>query len=143
MKKHSALIASLILLLALLVAPASYAVDYNVDILLAEYQGYELTEDDYYVYYEIVEYLCADWETPWDELMDALSYEYDITPDELYAFILYAADYDSDHVWIPVNGGKRFHVDDTCSKMVEPRPCTKDLAYDFGFSPCGRCKPGE
>lgn len=102
---------------------------------------YELTADDYDLYYEIVDFLCDDWVTPYDDLIYELSVYYDTHPDDIYDFIDYAIENDRDHVWIPVNGGQKFHCNPFCSNMIEPRPCTWDLAVDFGFSRCARCKP--
>ena len=44
-------------------------------------------------------------------------------------------------VWIPTNGGERYHSNKTCSKMENPEYVTKSEAISRGFTPCGRCKP--
>lgn len=100
-----------------------------------------MSNDDYDLYYEIAEYLCSDWETPYDDLIWALAEYYNVSENDIYDFIDYAMWEDSDHVWIPVNGGTKYHRTDTCSKMVEPRPSTKKMARKMGFGACGRCKP--
>lgn len=103
---------------------------------------YALTEEEYEIYCEVAEYLCTDWDTPLLDLLDDIAYLYGVNAQELYEFMQFAALVDSDHVWIPVKGGSKFHAVEACSKMVEPRPVTKDIAYDFGFTPCKRCDPG-
>lgn len=100
-----------------------------------------LTRDDYNLYYEIVDYLCSDWDSPYDDLIGELAYHYGTYADDIYDFIEYATENDRDHVWIPVYGGQKFHSNPDCSNMIEPRPCTWDLALDFGFRACGRCNP--
>lgn len=42
-------------------------------------------------------------------------------------------------VWIPVNGGKKYHLDKTCSGMVDPMQTTKEQAEKNGFTPCKKC----
>ncbi|MCL1964706.1 MAG: SH3 domain-containing protein [Firmicutes bacterium] len=46
-------------------------------------------------------------------------------------------------VWIPTNGGKRYHRTGTCSNMKNPRQVTKQEAKSLGFTPCAKCKPGN
>lgn len=101
-----------------------------------------LTRVEYDLFYELSDVLAYDWESAYDDLIDMLAEEYGWDPDELFEFIDYAAASDADHVWFPVQGGRKYHSDPTCSKMVEPRPTTKDLAIEFGFTPCKRCTPG-
>lgn len=102
--------------------------------------GY-LTDEEYAWYGEIAEYLSVDWESGYAELLDALATAYGCTAEEIETFIDYATTYESDHVWIPVNGGKKFHRNAECSKMIEPRPSTRDMAAEFDFTACGRCNP--
>ncbi len=42
-------------------------------------------------------------------------------------------------VWIPTNGGKKYHSKSSCSQMKEPIQVTKEDAIEEGFEPCGRC----
>lgn len=42
-------------------------------------------------------------------------------------------------VWIPTNGGTKYHSKSSCSKMINPEQVTKSEAISRGFSPCGRC----
>lgn len=41
-------------------------------------------------------------------------------------------------VWIP-RTGKRYHRNDECSGMKEPREVTIQEAEDMGFTPCKNC----
>lgn len=129
MKKTVGILITLLLSLCLCVPAFSYGYD-------------EMTLEDYELFYEIAKYLCDDWESEYDDLIDELADYYGVTMMEVYDFIEFAMESDRDHVWIPVNGGKKYHAVPECSKMVDPRPATKDMAYDYGFTPCGRCKPG-
>lgn len=106
-------------------------------------ERYQLSNNEYAVYYEVCDYLFEDWDSPLWDLLDEVSYDYGMTPDEMYEFLEYAVFVDSDHVWVPVYGGTKFHTNADCSKMIEPRPTTKDVAYEYGYTPCGRCKPGR
>ena len=42
-------------------------------------------------------------------------------------------------VWIPTNGGTKYHIKASCSKMIDPIQVTKSVAINQGFGPCGRC----
>jgi hypothetical protein len=42
-------------------------------------------------------------------------------------------------VWIPTNGGARYHTKASCSGMKNPREVSIDQAMAQGFTPCGRC----
>lgn len=42
-------------------------------------------------------------------------------------------------VWIPTNGGTKYHRKSSCSKMKNPEEVTKSEAISRGFTPCGRC----
>ena len=44
-------------------------------------------------------------------------------------------------VWIPTNGGTKYHCKPSCSQMEDPEYVTKTDAISRGFGPCGRCKP--
>ena len=42
-------------------------------------------------------------------------------------------------VWIPSNGGEKYHSKSTCSKMIDPEYVSLSEAESLGFEPCGRC----
>ena len=42
-------------------------------------------------------------------------------------------------VWIPTNGCKKYHSKSGCSGMLEPKQVTLSEAVNLGFSPCKRC----
>lgn len=42
-------------------------------------------------------------------------------------------------VWIPTNGGKKYHSSSRCSNMIVPDYVTLDEAIDLGFTACKRC----
>lgn len=42
-------------------------------------------------------------------------------------------------VWIPTNGGKRYHRNSSCSGMINPRRVDLGEARYLGFTACGRC----
>lgn len=42
-------------------------------------------------------------------------------------------------VWIPTNGGTKYHRNSSCSKMIDPIQVTLDTAKANGFDACGRC----
>ena len=42
-------------------------------------------------------------------------------------------------VWIPTNGGTKYHKKSTCSGMIDPQKVTQSEAEHQGFTPCGRC----
>jgi hypothetical protein len=42
-------------------------------------------------------------------------------------------------VWIPTNGGTRYHSRSGCSQMKNPVQVTKSEAISRGFTACGRC----
>ena len=42
-------------------------------------------------------------------------------------------------VWIPTNGGHRYHSKSSCSGMIDPECVPLDQAEALGFTPCGRC----
>lgn len=46
-------------------------------------------------------------------------------------------------VWIPVNGGKKYHRYADCSKMKNPKQVSISEAVRLNYTPCGRCKPPE
>lgn len=46
-------------------------------------------------------------------------------------------------VWVPINGGTKYHNKSTCSKMQSPQQVTLSEAKRLGFEPCGRCHPPE
>lgn len=42
-------------------------------------------------------------------------------------------------VWIPTNGGTKYHSKSSCSNMDNPMQVTKEHAEANGFTPCKRC----
>ena len=42
-------------------------------------------------------------------------------------------------VWIPTNGGTKYHENAGCSNMIDPEYVSLDYARDQGFTPCKRC----
>ncbi len=42
-------------------------------------------------------------------------------------------------VWIPTNGGVKYHKKSSCSNMKNPIRVTIETAKSNGFGPCGRC----
>ncbi len=42
-------------------------------------------------------------------------------------------------VWIPTNGGTRYHSHSGCSGMIDPIQVSVETAIANGFTPCGRC----
>lgn len=42
-------------------------------------------------------------------------------------------------VWVPTNGGKKYHSKPTCSSMEDPMQVTVETAETNGYTPCGRC----
>ena len=42
-------------------------------------------------------------------------------------------------VWIPVNGGTKYHNKSSCSKMIDPIQVSVETAQANGFTACGRC----
>ena len=49
-------------------------------------------------------------------------------------------DYVSENlVWIPTNGGKKYHTYAGCSNMIDPEQVTKSEAEALGFTPCKKC----
>lgn len=42
-------------------------------------------------------------------------------------------------VWIPTNGGKKYHTRSDCSNMKNPMQVTESEAINQGFTPCKRC----
>ena len=44
-------------------------------------------------------------------------------------------------VWIPTNGGGKYHSKSTCSKMIDPILVTEEEAIERGFDACKKCKP--
>ncbi len=42
-------------------------------------------------------------------------------------------------VWIPTNGGTKYHKTSTCSKMIDPENVSVEEAERLGFTPCKRC----
>lgn len=42
-------------------------------------------------------------------------------------------------VWIPTNGGTKYHSKSSCSNMKDPMQVTREHAEANGFTPCKRC----
>lgn len=42
-------------------------------------------------------------------------------------------------VWIPTDGGKKYHSKSTCSGMDNPQSISKNEAINKGYSKCGKC----
>ena len=42
-------------------------------------------------------------------------------------------------VWIPTNGGRKYHRSSSCSNMIDPEYVTVSEATSRGFTPCGKC----
>ena len=42
-------------------------------------------------------------------------------------------------VWIPTNGGHKYHSDPGCSNMENPIQVTEEEAINLGFPRCGKC----
>ncbi|WP_143405442.1 hypothetical protein [Faecalibacterium sp. An122] len=42
-------------------------------------------------------------------------------------------------VWIPTNGGTKYHKDSDCSSMINPEHVTLEYAEAQGYTPCQRC----
>ena len=42
-------------------------------------------------------------------------------------------------VWIPTNGGEKYHTSETCSDMIDPQYVTLAYADEHGFTPCTFC----
>lgn len=42
-------------------------------------------------------------------------------------------------VWVPVNGGKKYHSRKSCSNMKNPIQVTEETAIANGYTPCSRC----
>lgn len=42
-------------------------------------------------------------------------------------------------VWVPTNGGKKYHTSSKCSNMKDPKQVSLSTAIAEGFTPCKRC----
>lgn len=42
-------------------------------------------------------------------------------------------------VWVPVNGGTKYHSKSSCSNMIDPMQIPLDQAIACGYEPCKRC----
>lgn len=42
-------------------------------------------------------------------------------------------------VWVPTNGGKKYHIGPSCSQMEDPMQVTKEHAEANGYTPCKKC----
>ena len=50
-----------------------------------------------------------------------------------------AAEEGEDLVWVPVNGGTKYHKSAACSKMKDPIQVSRETAINNGYEPCKRC----
>lgn len=57
--------------------------------------------------------------------------------------MLYTGSLSGQIVWIPTNGGKKYHANPSCSNMIDPVELPVEEAAARGFEPCARCHPGE
>ncbi len=48
-------------------------------------------------------------------------------------------EYEGNLVWVPVNGGKKYHWNRYCSSMDDPMQVTVETAIANGYTPCKRC----
>ncbi|MGN0971319.1 MAG: hypothetical protein ACI4OY_05135 [Aristaeellaceae bacterium] len=46
---------------------------------------------------------------------------------------------DENLVWIPTNGGHKYHARESCSGMLDPVQVTVSEAQRQDYEPCGRC----
>jgi len=46
-------------------------------------------------------------------------------------------------VWVPTDGGKKYHNKKTCSQMYDPRKISQRNAIALGIEPCGRCAKAD
>jgi len=46
---------------------------------------------------------------------------------------------EGDLVWVPTNGGTKYHSSAGCSKMKDPKQVSKETAEENGYTPCKRC----
>jgi len=44
-------------------------------------------------------------------------------------------------VWVPTDGGIKYHRDSSCSQMLDPRLISHRNAIALGIAPCRRCNP--
>lgn len=49
------------------------------------------------------------------------------------------ADTEGNLVWVPTNGGKKYHSKPTCSGMIDPIQVTLEHAEENGYTACNRC----
>ena len=42
-------------------------------------------------------------------------------------------------VWVPTNGGTKYHSKVSCSKMVSPIKIDLETAKAYGYTPCAKC----
>lgn len=42
-------------------------------------------------------------------------------------------------VWVPVNGGTKYHSKESCSNMKDPKQVTREHAEQNGYTACKRC----
>ncbi len=48
-------------------------------------------------------------------------------------------EYVGNPVWVPTNGGRKYHRKSSCSKMIDPMQVTVETAVANGFTPCKKC----
>lgn len=48
-------------------------------------------------------------------------------------------EYETFMQWVPMHGGVKYHKNEGCSGMIEPRQMPRDCAVALGFEACKRC----
>lgn len=48
-------------------------------------------------------------------------------------------EYEGNLVWVPTNGGTKYHSKSSCSKMKDPMQVTKETAIENGYTACKKC----
>lgn len=67
------------------------------------------------------------------------SYHSDKSSDRNSVTVPDEAETEGDLVWVPVNGGTKYHSRAGCSNMKDPIQVSLDTAIENGYTPCGRC----
>jgi len=66
-----------------------------------------------------------------------------IITEEEYDSLILPAETGGKTVWIPTVSGIRYHRTSTCSNMINPKKVDISEAKRLGFTPCGKCRPGN
>lgn len=56
-----------------------------------------------------------------------------------YGVLIYIEPDENGTVWVPVNGGKKYHTNSSCSSMIDPVFVTIQHAEALGYTKCGKC----